>query len=321
MIHTTDNATVGTISRDRTLTNRSWNGNRQELIIYSDDRTNQRDDIESNVGDYFTQNTPLLDTYSGAAAAYSLRLLDSTYTGALIRVRRSSDNTELDINSNVFGELDTVSLAAFCGSSDGFVVKFYDQSGNGNHMLGTTSTLYHPKIYDGTTGVVTRSGKNAIDFTGSYSLRCTTGQMNQTNTTFFVADLISGKPIDAGDRTTRRNYETGGGNFALWAGSYPLTLTTGGGFAATNNLQIISTVLNGNSTEHKLNNNTEQTCAAGTNASTGFYFGGQGNGTGESYPNGFNGSMYISEFIAYPSDESAYRTDIHDNMNTFYSIY
>ena len=51
--------------------------------------TNQRPtDIEENVGDYFTQNTPLLDTYSGAAAAYSLRLLDSSYVGSA--VRRSS---------------------------------------------------------------------------------------------------------------------------------------------------------------------------------------------------------------------------------------
>ena len=74
--------------------------------------------IEENVGDYFTQNTPLLDTYSGAAAAYSLRLLDSTYTGSAIRVRRSSDNTEQDIGFNVFGELDTVSLLAFAGTGD-----------------------------------------------------------------------------------------------------------------------------------------------------------------------------------------------------------
>jgi len=300
-----------------------FRGNLSEAILFGVDKYTSGDiaSIRENVGDYFTQNTPLLDTYTGAAACYSLRLMRTAYTGSAIRVRRSSDNTEQDIGFNVFSELDTVSLAAFCGSSDGFVVKFYDQSGNGNHMLGTTSTLYNPKIYDSVTGVIKRSQKNAIDFTGSYSLRCTTGQMNQTNTTFFVADLISGKPIDAGNRTTRRNYETGGGNLALWAGSSPFTYTTGGGFSGTSNLQIISTVLNGNSTEHKLNNNTEQTCAAGTNASTGFYFGGQGNGTGDSYPNAFNGSMYISEFIAYPSDESAYRTEIHDNMNTFYSIY
>ncbi len=35
----------------------------------------------------------LLDTYSSATAAYSLRRLSSTYTSNLIRVRRSSDTT------------------------------------------------------------------------------------------------------------------------------------------------------------------------------------------------------------------------------------
>ena len=39
----------------------------------------------------------LLDTYTGAAAAYSLRKLRSAYTGSAIRVRRSSDNIETNI--------------------------------------------------------------------------------------------------------------------------------------------------------------------------------------------------------------------------------
>ena len=55
------------------------NGTVQELIIYDSDKSGtDQTSIEENVGDYFTQNTPLLDTYSGAAAAYSLRLLDSS---------------------------------------------------------------------------------------------------------------------------------------------------------------------------------------------------------------------------------------------------
>ena len=41
--------------------------------------------------------TTLLDSYSGAAAAYSLRKLSATWSGSAIRVRRSSDNTEMNI--------------------------------------------------------------------------------------------------------------------------------------------------------------------------------------------------------------------------------
>jgi hypothetical protein len=286
-------------------------GKSQEFILYNADKSSDRTDIEENIGDYFTQNTPLLDTYSGAAAAYSLRLLDSSYVGSAIRVRRSSDNTEQDIGFNVFGELDTVSLTAFAGAGDAFCKVWYDQSGSSNDATQTT-TANQPKIYDGTTGVVTRSGKNSIDFTGAYSLRSLTGSMTQPNTTFSVVDFISGKLIDAS--TGRRNYEVqGGGNIALWAGGSPFTATTAGGYSGTSNLQIISTILDGSNTEHKLNNNTAETCAASTNSSTGFYFGGQQGQT--------NGSIYISEFVAYESDQSTNVDDIHTNQNTFYTIY
>jgi hypothetical protein len=281
-----------------------------EMIFYAAAKnSSDQTSIESNIGDYFTQNTPLLDTYSGAAAAYSLRKLRTAYTGAAIEVYNGTSYQ--DIGFNVFGELDTVSLAAFCGGNNGFVSKWYDQSGNANDATQTT-TANQPKIYDGTTGVVTRSGKNAIDFTGAYSLSSSSGSMAQPNTTFAVSDFVSGKVIDA--VTGRRNIEVqSGGNIALWAGSSPFTATTGGGYSGTSNLQIISTVLDGSNTEHKLNNNSAQTCAAATNSSTGFYFGGQVGST--------NGSMYISEFVAYESDQSANRDNIHTNQNTFYSIY
>jgi hypothetical protein len=59
----------------------------------------------------------LLDTYSGAAAAYSLRKLKSDYAGSAIRVRRTSDNTEQDIGF-VNNQLDTSSLQSFVGGTN-----------------------------------------------------------------------------------------------------------------------------------------------------------------------------------------------------------
>lgn len=56
------------------------------------------------------------------------RLL-SSYTGPIMRVRRSSDNAELDIGYNADGTLDTAALLAHVGSGDGFVTRLYDQSG------------------------------------------------------------------------------------------------------------------------------------------------------------------------------------------------
>ena len=57
--------------------------------------------------------TYLVDTYSGSTAVYSLRKVNSTYTGPAIRVRRSSDNTESDINFKSNGDLDTTALLSF----------------------------------------------------------------------------------------------------------------------------------------------------------------------------------------------------------------
>ena len=107
----------------------------------------------------------LLDNYSGSAVAYLLRKLRYNYSGSAIRVRRASDNAEQDIGF-VSNELDTSSLASFCSGTNGFVVTWYDQSGNGNNMVQST-TASQPKIYDSSTGVLLENGKPTIQFDGS----------------------------------------------------------------------------------------------------------------------------------------------------------
>jgi hypothetical protein len=61
----------------------------------------------------------LLDSYGGAAAAFSLRKLSSTYGGAAVRVRRSLDNAEQDIQF-AGGQLDQAALQAFVGYENAF---------------------------------------------------------------------------------------------------------------------------------------------------------------------------------------------------------
>ncbi len=75
----------------------------------------------------------LLDTYTGAAAAYSVRLLDKDYSGSCMRIRRDSDDSETDIGFDSSGDLDTSAIATHCGSANGYVVTWYDQSGNTNN--------------------------------------------------------------------------------------------------------------------------------------------------------------------------------------------
>ena len=72
----------------------------------------------------------LLDAFDGASAAYSFRHLNSSYSGNAINVRRVNDHAEAEIGFSG-GVLDTTALAAHCGSNDGFVIDWLDQSGNG----------------------------------------------------------------------------------------------------------------------------------------------------------------------------------------------
>lgn len=77
-----------------------------------------------------TAFTGAYDGITGIRCAYGLRRMRGAYGGSLIRVKRSSDNTELDIGYLADGSLDVSALTTFVGASNGLVVTFYDQSGN-----------------------------------------------------------------------------------------------------------------------------------------------------------------------------------------------
>jgi hypothetical protein len=108
---------------------------------------------------------PILDQLGiTAAAAYSLRQVRSAALLAC-RVRRSSDNAELNIGFTASGDLDTASLLAHVGSGNGFVTTWYDQSRNGRHATQDT-VANQPQIVSN--GVIeTQNGRPAIRFNGS----------------------------------------------------------------------------------------------------------------------------------------------------------
>lgn len=167
----------------------------QEVIVWNSDQSTNRSDIEEDINSFYqidgyTPPQPLLDEFSGAAAAYSLRLLSSTYNGPLVRIRRTIDNTEVDVYPDSDGEFSIYSTIEDGGTelttgvtggstdkttlheflygqdTDCMVVVWYDQSGNGNDATQTTTSA-QPKVYDSVTGVVLENGKAAVDFDGS----------------------------------------------------------------------------------------------------------------------------------------------------------
>jgi len=99
---------------------------------------------------------------SGATAAYSLRRLKSSATKA-VRVREDSGNTETDIGFSG-GTLDTTALLNHVGSNNGFVTKWYDQSGNGNDTSQSNASQ-QPQIVSGGT-VIQKNGQPAVEFDG-----------------------------------------------------------------------------------------------------------------------------------------------------------
>lgn len=249
--------------------------------------------------------TLLLDTYTGAAAAYSLRQLRTGETEA-VRVRRSSDNTEQTIGFSG-GELDTTALATFCGSSDGFVKTWMDQSGNGNDATQTTAAN-QPKIYDGTSGVVTENGKPALYFETSFisaptiSMSAATCFVHHTN---FDATFRMAAAFDRNDNSFFYDIVTGyrlrnGGNIQITG----LSSTTS---------KLVYALIDGAGSELGINGATATT---GTLSVLG---GHMDLDIGKRLSSYWKGTF--SEVVVYDSDQSSNRTNIESNINTFYSIF
>ena len=261
----------------------------------------------------------LLDTYPGATAAYSLRKLRSSYTGAAIRVRRSSDNTETDIGfvSNV---LDTTALSTFCGVvGNGFVTIWYDQSGNGNNAIQSTTSL-QPFVVQ--LGIInTKNGKPSLVNSG-YNYLVANGGTGSGNgilyNWFFSAyniDNLNVVNIIAYEIPNTGGVYTGG----LFSGVNGFGGYGGGNILSSNYEPIqtslsLGTIKTNTTTEIYINSALFTSGSPGWQGSFMTIFGGTLN-TGQ----GHNGS--ISEMVFYNTDQSSNRIGIETNINSFYTIY
>ena len=281
------------------------------------------------------QTAGLLETYSGAAAAYSLRKLRNGYYGNAIRVRRSSDNAEQDIAFKADGTLDTVSLLAFVGSGNGFVTTWYDQSGYNNHIIQTTAANQPQVVSSGS--VILDGTKPAVQFNG------TTTTLNATFSGVTISGLNNMAVICA-CKTTFNNAgvsplglmyfgpDTGWGQVSLSLQAQNVRYRFGTGQSSNNpsynyssfgslfSKTLLSTYHQGVNEVLRINGSDRLTYnnKLATIANTGNQFGMGGNYT--------SGSMLyhqgtISEMIIYVNDQMSNRAPIESNINTYYSIY
>jgi len=152
----------------------------------------------------------ILNQFPGASLGLSLDKLDKNYTGSAIKVRRSSDNNELDIGF-VNNELDTASLLDFVGSGDAFVSIIYDQVGS-NNMTQTTANLQGQIVSNGS--VILKGGKPCIirsaNDDGGYISTYAPNDGATVKGVFYVGDNESKTSIILGS-------ETNTGDFSLVA--------------------------------------------------------------------------------------------------------
>jgi hypothetical protein len=82
------------------------------------------------------------DLQSNALGIYSIRQINSNYTGPVINIRRSSDNTSNDFYSDYAGNLKMLNGTGYASWSNGTmsVMAWYDQSGGSRHATATTNS-------------------------------------------------------------------------------------------------------------------------------------------------------------------------------------
>lgn len=282
-----------------------------------------------------------LDTLTtGLESAWSVgRRLRSAYTGAIIRVRRSSDNVEQDFSgSGASGAVDASAVAAFCGAGDGFLATIYDQSGNARNYTQSSTTL-QPRVV--ASGVAeTMNGYLSARFIAASSLGMSVASStalynflhNGTSSTLY---FVCSANDTAAFKTITRN-ATGTGPGIMW-----FITTTEGAYLQVDNGTATASVLhntgseftgaqlftnlidadNGtaglrstmwkNGTQLTLTPNTNTAAVSSSNAPGNFTLGIQASGG-----NGFDG--LISEFVVWSTDRSANRTTWEVNAKAFW---
>jgi hypothetical protein len=258
------------------------------------------------------KNKGLLDAYPGAAAAYSLRNLSILQNPYVVRVRRSSDNTESDFTAT---QVSDGTLTTFCGAGNGFVRTWYDQAGGGLHLQQTTTANQSQIVTTGTLNTegskpcITHSAEtNALTVSTSYSSNFHSifqvGRVTSTNANRRILSIVSEQAIFRKSSTnTYQMYGAGMNN--IQAGTFPTTRvllsgiwlhTDGDMFGYSNGATIV----------------TDTTGAGATASPTAYTVGGVAT-------EGFLGN--VQEVIVYTTNQAANRTAIESNINAHYAIY
>jgi len=267
-----------------------------------------------------SQYIGILDSYPNAAVAYSLRKLRGSYSGSAVRIRRSGDNSEFDFGFLTNGDFDVTSAQAFCiaggGTQNGFIVKWYDQSGNGVDATNTTAGQQPQIISSGS--VLLLNAKPTINFDGSNDyLDIPTALVLDNLTALNVMaftntanDRVALSLAEGSSRSTYLGFKNGA-NLEYVFGAQTVTNNP-----QNTNQRVASLFANNVKGEFYINNSgigtalASRTGTSTSNARIGAYAGG-----------GFECACSHQEIIIYQVDKTADNLGLNNAINSYYGIY
>ncbi len=288
-----------------------FNGTISEFIIYNTALgSTNRQSVENNqIMTFVTQQTATALGVTGSVGSYGLRQLVTSYSGPLVRIRRT-DGGEADVYPDTSGNFSTTSsitvisgssgattLSAFIASTDAFVEIWYDQTGNQNVSQATQAD--QPKIVSAGT-ILTGSSSNRAGalFDGNQDMLESSSSLSlsQPVSIFMVSEgntqsPTSGRPFSLGATPNNITYQDGSSG-----GMYGGTFLANTQQSVPYTVQTTTLLFNGSSSQMYVNGSLIGSGNAGSNSVNGPLVLGSNVANANSLLY-FNGTIY--EFILY----------------------
>lgn len=291
-------------------------------------------DLHARVASLEGGSAPFVGPFDAFAAPYrahSLRRLLGAYTGAAVRVRRSSDNAEQDIGFTSAGDLDTTALTTFAGSGSAYVVTWYDQGTGARHFTQATVASQPRIVNAGVVDVVNSKPAVVFDGTDDHLISSAAGLFAATTATVATvlksnSNAVTNATVFSESNATSNNgfwrpvrgssanlhvAATNDAGTALWG-----TAATGSNVFDLFQHQVFYAEGSASISTWKDNVAAHAALAATRTGTTTTTRTGLGAHVGSSVSNFYNGTL--QELVAWPTNETASRASIQTAQKSYW---
>jgi len=248
--------------------------------------------------------------YGAFDGAYSFRRVVSGYSGSCIRIRRSSDNTEQDFGF-VNNVLDTKAILTFCGTGNGFVRTWYDQSGNARHLSQTTTAAQPQLVSSGS--LILLNNRLSMLITPSQFLQMP-AEVLYTNIDFAFFTLyakVNAAVNDAILIASDFNYVYLQYGTSMYVGNTQFT-----GYPLTSGKHVHACALRNGSTVYSYRDGHLHNTLADAVTNESWLYLACNTSTGVR-----NSDVYVTEVLVSPTADLNKRSALDSNINKFYNLY